>query len=111
MIFLNDYKAFLGIFLAFSATFSWRILGLVLAERISPNGLLIRWVNSVAYSMVAGIMMMILVFPTGILEETTLVSRLISFGAGLLVIFLKRKIFLAIIISLIVFAFVGNLKI
>ena len=42
--------------LAVIATFVWRMLGLALADRLAGHKLLFDWVNTVAYAMVAGLM-------------------------------------------------------
>ena len=93
-----------GVFLAFLATFFWRLLGLVLAERISPDGLLMRWVNAVAYSMVAGVLMLILVNPTGILSNTSFSARMLGLISGILAIYATKNLLFSIIIGITVFA-------
>ena len=40
--------------------------------------MLIKWINAVAYSMVSAVMMMILVYPSGILSNTSIEHRLIT---------------------------------
>ena len=93
-----------GVFLAFIATFFWRFLGLVLAERISPNGLLMRWVNAVAYSMVAGVLMLILINPTGLLSTSSLNIRMLGLLSGIFTIYMTKSLLLSIIIGISVFA-------
>ena len=95
-----EIKAWLGLILAFCATFSWRFLGVVLADRISSTGLLMSWINAVAYSMVAGVLMLVLVNPTGILITASLSARLLGLFAGVFVICLSRKIPLSIAIGI-----------
>lgn len=96
---LEGYQHIFGLLLAFIATFVWRLLGLILAERLSDNGSLLQWVNSVAYAMVAGIMMMILVYPIGILASSTLTSRLLGFSVGILVVFFTKNLFAGIVLA------------
>ena len=98
-----ESKAWIGLILAFFATFLWRFLGLVLANRISSNGLLMRWINAVAYSMVAGVLMLILVNPTGILSTASLSSRLLGLFSGVFVIYIFRNIPLSIFVGIGVF--------
>ena len=97
-------ELWVGILLAFLATFFWRLLGLVLAERISPDGLLMRWVNAVAYSMVAGVLMLILVNPTGLLSTSSISARLLGLLSGILTIYLTRSLLFSIIVGIGVFA-------
>ena len=98
-----DLKAWFGVFLAFFATFLWRVLGLVLAGRISSTGLLMRWINAVAYSMVAGVLMLILVNPTGILLTASLGARLSGLFTSIFVIYAVRNIPLSMGIGICVF--------
>ena len=105
---LIDIKPWLGVFISFLATFSWRFLGLLFAERISPNGLLMRWINAVAYSMVAGVLMLILVNPTGILLTSTLESRLLGLFSGIITIYISRNLIFSIIVGMIVFWFLAG---
>ena len=105
-----DLKAWIGVFLAFLATFLWRFLGLVLADRISSTGLLMRWINAVAYSMVAGVLMSILVNPTGILLTASLGARLSGLFTGIFLIYLFRNISLSMTIGICVFAVIARLE-
>ena len=105
-----DLKAWVGVFLAFFATFLWRFLGLVLADRISPTGLLMRWINAVAYSMVAGVLMGILVNPTGILLTASLGARLSGLFTGIFLIYIFRNIPLSMTIGICVFAVIARLE-
>ena len=105
-----DLKAWVGVFLAFFATFLWRFLGLVLANRISSTGLLMRWINAVAYSMVAGVLMGILVNPTGILLTTSLGARLSGLFTGIFLIYIFKNIPLSMTIGICVFAVIARLE-
>ena len=105
-----DLKAWLGLFLAFFATFLWRFLGLALADRISSTGLLMRWINAVAYSMVAGVLMLILVNPTGILLTASLGARLSGLFSGIFVIYVAKNIPLSMVIGICVFVVIARLE-
>ena len=105
-----DLKAWFGVFLAFFATFLWRFLGLALADRISSTGLLMRWINAVAYSMVAGVLMLILVNPTGILLTASLGARLSGLFSGIFVIYVAKNIPLSMVIGICVFVVIARLE-
>lgn len=100
---LNEIKPWLGVFLSFCATFSWRFVGLLLAEHISPNGLLMRWINAVAYSMVSGVLMLVLVNPSGILLSSNLESRLLGLFSGIMAIYITKNLIFSIITGMAVF--------
>ena len=83
--------------LAFLGTFIWRFAGVLLAQRITPDGPLMQWINAVAYSMVAGVMMLILVFPGGVLGTTQLDHRFFGLGVGIALMLMTKKLWLAIL--------------
>ena len=59
--------------LAFLGTFIWRFLSVLLAEHSRPMGRRCNGSRS-TYSMVAGVMMLILVFPGGVLGRRSLIT-------------------------------------
>ncbi|RVU36658.1 AzlD domain-containing protein [Hwanghaeella grinnelliae] len=77
--------------LAVIATFVWRMLGLALADRLASHKLLFDWVNTVAYAMVAGLMVRIIFFPTNVTAEAPMIDRLAAFAAALLVWWLRGR--------------------
>ncbi|MCG8626743.1 MAG: AzlD domain-containing protein [Proteobacteria bacterium] len=68
--------------LAWVATDMWRLLGLLLADRIAADSLAMKWINAVAYAMVCGVMMQVVVYSPGILADTPLVARLAGLGVS-----------------------------
>ena len=101
---LNPGYIWTAIVLAACATFIWRFLGATLGNRIPPNGPLMEWINMVAYAMAAGVMMLILTYPTGILASTALEMRLAGLLAGLGVMVFTRRLFFALAAGIGVFA-------
>lgn len=98
------FETWLTIFLAALATFSWRISGLILSDFIRPESLVMKWINAVAYAMVAAVLMRILVYPTGLLATTPLDYRLACLAIGLGLMFVARKLWLAILGAMSAFA-------
>ena len=99
----TNLEKVLAIILACVATGIWRFIGVVFYNKISEEGILIKWINAVAYSMVSAVMMMILVYPSGILASTSIEHRLIALGIGILLIVFYGKLLYAILISMISF--------
>jgi branched-subunit amino acid transport protein len=64
-----------------AGTYFWRGLGVVLSDRIRTDGPLFQWVGCVAYAMIAGLAVRILVLPTGTLAAAPLPDRI---GAAVL---------------------------
>ena len=88
------FQSWAGVFCAIVGTVIWRIAGVILASRIPADGPVMGWVNTMAYAMVSAILLLILVYPTGVLATTSLDHRLIGLFAGLsAMVFSKRLIF------------------
>ena len=100
----SSTETWVAVALAVFATFFWRCLGLYFTDRIDPNGLIMTWINAVAYAMVTAVLMLILVFPTGILSTTSLSARLLGFVFGVVAVLWFKKLWLAITIGLWSFA-------
>ena len=94
-----------AIFLGTVATFMWRAAGVMLADKIPADSALMRWINMMAYAMVSGVMLVIMVYPTGILAETSLIHRLIALLLGMGVMLKWGHLLSAIIAGLGSFAF------
>lgn len=102
-------EGWLIIALAALATGGWRLAGLLLADIITPDSWLMQWVNGVAHAMVAAVLMLIMVYPTGILASTTLVDRLICLVVGLGCMLLTRHLWLSLLVSMGLFAMLVSL--
>lgn len=57
-------------------TYFWRAMGVVLSGRIRTDGALFQWVGCVAYAMIAGLAVRILLLPTGTLAAAPLPDRI-----------------------------------
>jgi branched-subunit amino acid transport protein len=78
-------------------TYAWRGLGVLLSGRISVDSDIFIWVTCVTYSMMAGLIMRIIVMPTGLLATSLLAHRLIACALGLGAYYLlRRNLFVAV---------------
>ena len=77
------------------ATYVWRGLGVVLSGRIRVESELFNWVACVAYAMIAGLIMRVIVMPTGLLAQTLLADRLAAFY------FSRRNLFIGVVTGMI----------
>ena len=77
------FVVFLGV--GFTATYLWRFLGVLLADRLRSDMPFVHWVELVGYGLIAAIMARIAIMPGGPLEATPLWLRLaaIAFAVGL----------------------------
>jgi branched-subunit amino acid transport protein len=62
---------------AAAGTYLWRGLGVMLSGRVSTSSPLFEWVGCVAYAMIAGLVVRIVVLPTGTLATVPLADRLL----------------------------------
>ncbi len=67
-----------------AVTYIWRILGVLLAARIDPEGAVLRWVRAVATALVAALVARMVLFPSGLLAQAPLVARIGALIMGML---------------------------
>lgn len=67
------------------ATYVWRALGVYAAQKLQPDGELLRWLSCVATAIVAALCVKLALAPPDILKGTLLVTRLGAYGAGIAV--------------------------
>jgi branched-subunit amino acid transport protein len=78
-------------------TYAWRGLGVLLGGRLEPDSDLFRWVSCVAYAMIAGLVMRLIVMPTGPLAGSLFWHRMLACLLGLAIYRgLKGNVFLAV---------------
>jgi branched-subunit amino acid transport protein len=86
-----------------AATYLWRGLGVLLSGRLRIDSELFNWVACVAYAMIAGLIMRIIVMPTGLLAQTLLADRLTACAFALLAFyFSRRNLFIGVVTGMIV---------
>lgn len=73
------------------ATYLWRGLGMLVSGRVSMDSEFFIWAGCVAYAMIAGLAVRILLLPTGTLAATPLPERLVACGIALVVYFVFRR--------------------
>ena len=66
----------LAIIVTSIATYLSRLLGVISSEKISEESKLFRWFNCLAYSTLAALISRIIIFPSGVLNETNFYLRL-----------------------------------
>ncbi len=81
----------LVILAGFLPTDIWRWLAVIFARKLNEESELMIFVRGVATAMVAGVIMRLVLFPTGDLVSIPLVIRLGAVAGGFLVYFLARR--------------------
>ncbi|MDB5809589.1 MAG: AzlD protein [Betaproteobacteria bacterium] len=72
-------------------TYLWRGLGVLLSGRLSVNGNFFTWVTCVTYAMIAGLVMRIIVMPSGLLATSLTWHRLLACLIGLGAYYVCRR--------------------
>jgi len=62
---------FLLIVLSALATYAWRVMGVAIGARLGSDSALFHWLSCVAYALLAGLMARVVVFPAGILADSS----------------------------------------
>ena len=93
-------ELWLLLILCAAVTYMWRGLGVLLSGRISTSSEAFTWITCVAYAMVAGLIMRIIVMPTGLLATSLLTHRLLACVLGLAAYYLaRRNLFVAVAVG------------
>lgn len=92
-------------------TYLWRGLGVLLSGRIETDSELFHWATCVAYAMIAGLIVRIIVMPTGMLGETVLIDRLAACALAVAAYYSgRRNIFVGVFAGVIAIIVAGHLR-
>tara|TARA_A100001035_G_scaffold278800_1_gene278512 strand:- start:404 stop:730 length:327 start_codon:yes stop_codon:yes gene_type:complete len=89
------------------ATYSSRFLGMLTSLKINEKSKIYRWFNCLAYSTLAALISRVLIFPNGVLMDTSYLIRVIVILIAILIYFVSKKnlvyptVFSAIILAII----------
>jgi hypothetical protein len=73
------------------ATDIWRWLGVLIGNRLSEESAALTWVRTVATALVAGVIAKLILYPTGALQDTPMVVRLLAVSVGFAAFLLAGK--------------------
>tara|TARA_B110000003_G_scaffold155780_1_gene156339 strand:- start:163 stop:486 length:324 start_codon:yes stop_codon:yes gene_type:complete len=91
------------------ATFLSRFLGVVSSQGIKETSKLFRWFNCLAYATLAALIARTIIFPAGVLVDSTYSSRLIVVFLSLFIFFISKKNYIyPTIFSAICMAIINN---
>jgi len=83
----------LAILVTSIATFSSRFLGAISSNVIKESSRLFRWFNCLAYSTLAALIARTIIFPVGVLSDTSYLSRATVVLFCLFIFFISRRNF------------------
>jgi branched-subunit amino acid transport protein len=105
------HELWLLMILCAAGSYVWRGLGVLLSGRISTSSEVFTWITCVAYAMVAGLIMRIVVMPTGLLATSLLTHRLLACALGLAAYYLaRRNLFVAVSVGAVVLTALNYLR-
>jgi len=73
------------------ATFISRLMGAITSEKVSVKSKIFHWFNCVAYSTLAALLGRMIIFPAGVLADSTLAIRVLVLGVCILVFIISKK--------------------
>ena len=92
------------------ATFISRFMGALTSEKVSIKSKVFRWFNCVAYSTLAALLGRMIIFPAGVLDESTLIIRVFVLVICILVfIYSKKNLVIPTILSAILLSFFNTI--
>ena len=83
----------LAILVTSLATFSSRLLGVISSKGIKETSKIFRWFNCLAYSTLAALIARTIIFPVGILSDTSYLSRITVVLFCLIIFFISKRNF------------------
>lgn len=101
---MPDVTALMLVAVAIAASYVLRLSGVLVAGRVEEASPFFAWTTCVSYAIAAGLMMNLLVLPSGILSATTFLDRSVAFVATIAVFyFAKRRLVPALVVGIVLF--------
>ena len=94
---------FLSILVTSLATYLSRFLGVLSSIKIKEKSKLFRWFNCLAYSTLAAVIARTIIFPVGILVESSYFSRFVVVLLSLIIFYIFKKNYIFPVIFSLVF--------
>ena len=92
------------------ATFISRFMGALTSEKVSVKSKVFQWFNCVAYSTLAALLGRMIIFPAGVLADSTLDIRVFVLAICILVfIFSKKNLVIPTILSALLLSFFNTI--
>ena len=100
----------LAILVTSVATFISRFMGALTSEKVSVNSKIFQWFNCVAYSTLAALLGRMIIFPAGVLADSSLIIRIVVLFICI-VIFLnsKKNLVIPTILSAVLLSFFNSI--
>ena len=92
------------------ATYLSRFLGVVSSEKIKETSKIFKWFNCIAYAILSALIARMVIFPAGVLSESSILIRVLVISAGIIIFFVtKKNLVYPTILSAIILSFLNSL--
>tara|TARA_B100001248_G_C27097466_1_gene325462 strand:+ start:246 stop:572 length:327 start_codon:yes stop_codon:yes gene_type:complete len=106
---LQSNLILLAIIVTSLATYVSRFSGVITSEKVSVKSKTFQWFNCVAYSTLAALLSRMVIFPAGILGDSSILSRfVVLFICVILFVITKKNLVLPTVLSAILLAVLTN---
>ena len=100
----------LAIIVTSIATFVSRFSGALTSEKVKAKSKTFEWFNCVAYATLAALVARMIVFPAGVLDESSLIIRLIVLVICIIIfVYSKKNLVIPTILSAILLSFFNSI--
>ena len=101
---MSNESIYIAIIFASIATYLCRAAGVFFSKNIIFQSHIFNWIQCVSIGVIVAVIIRMILFPTGILEDTMLTNRIIaSITLINIYIFFKKNILLSVLVSTIIF--------
>jgi branched-subunit amino acid transport protein len=91
---------YLSILVASIATYACRAFGVFSSKNLSVDSPIFHWIKCISVGIISAVIAKIILFPVGLLSETTSISRIVSTLVAIAVYFLfKKNVLLSVFVS------------
>ena len=92
------------------ATYLSRFLGVLSSENINVNSKIFKWFNCIAYAILSALIARMVIFPAGVLSESSILIRVLVIAVGIIIFFAtKKNLVYPTILSAIILAYLNSL--
>ena len=92
------------------ATYLSRFLGVVSSEKIKETSKIFKWFNCIAYAILSALIARMVIFPAGVLSESSILIRVLVIAVGIIIFFAtKKNLVYPTILSAIILAYLNSL--
>jgi branched-subunit amino acid transport protein len=99
---------YLSIVLASAATYFCRAFGIFSAKNLSVDSSVFQWIKCISIGIISAVIAKIILFPAGLLAETSSSSRLFATAVAIAIYFLfKKNVLLSVFVSTMTFVIIN----